>query len=454
MKNEKICSFVILSYNQVDFTKNCLDSIRRNTATPYELIIVDNHSNDETLQYLRQQKDIILIENQENKGFAGGCNQGMKVAKGDYILLLNNDTIVTKGYLENMLQLLESDKDIGIVGPVTNNTIGNQKIKVDIPYENITEIEAFGEKISSSNKEACRASRLIGFCMLFRKEFMNEVGIFDENFRIGNYEDDDLCIRALLAKKKLYICNKSFVYHYKRASFDKNNLPFEEISLKNKLYLEEKWDVINWNHHSETNKRIVENLVDKKVKSVLHLGCGVGSLGLEVKNEISDCYFIGTDNHETRMKIVKQVYDEVYQWDDELTFLNDISIDKFDAIVIECTIELSGVKILDKLLKYANKDTIIIVRVFNKNHVSSIEKIVSGEVWGKTISASLDEFKYKYGMEILDDFNHYGLKVLECIEVKKELKYFQNELYNKLKDYGTFEREGLVYNRVFFMGLE
>lgn len=453
MTKNKVCSIVILSYNQVEFTKNCLDSIRRNTNAPYEVIIIDNNSNEETIQYLREQEDIILIENKENKGFAGGSNQGMKIASGEYILLLNNDTIVTKGYLENMIKLLESDSEIGIVGPITNNTIGKQKIQVDIPYENIDEIEVYGEKISKSNQKAERSVRLIGFCMLLKKEFTKEIGIFDEGFRIGNYEDEDLCIRTLLARKKLYICNTSFVYHYKRASFDKNNLPFEEISLHNKLYLEDKWNDINWNHHSVTNGKMLELIKEKKAKTVLHLCCGVGSLGLEVKNN-NECYFVGAENHAIRQEIAEQFYNEVYTWDDNFEFMNEVKIDKFDVIIIENAIELAGVQILDKIVKYMKPDTKLIVRVFNKNHVSTIEKIVNGSVWGRTISAVSDEFKFFYGKEIEEEFtNKYGLNIETRIEVKKELKNVQDKIYQNLKEFGNYEAEGLVYNRLYIMKL-
>lgn len=455
MQNDKLCSIVILSYNQVEFTKNCLESIRRNTNMPYQIIIVDNNSNEETVQYLREQKDVLLIENKENKGFAGGCNQGMRIASGDYILLLNNDTIVTKGYLENMVKLLESDHDIGIVGPLTNNTIGKQKLQVNIPYENIDEIEAYGEKIAKSNSQAVRTIRLIGFCMLFKKEFTQEIGMFDENFKIGNYEDDDLCIRTLLANKKLFICNTSFVYHYKRASFDNNRLPFEEISLRNKLYLEDKWKNINWNHHSVTNNRMVDLIKQRKAKTILHLCCGVGCLGLDIRNSINDCYLVGAENHITRMEIAKRFYNEIYTWDDNLEFLKEVKIDSFDVIVVENALELAGIGILDKIIPYMKKDTIIIIRVFNKNHVSTIEKVICGSVWGRTISAVSDEFKYYYGKEIEDMLTgKYKLNIEECMEVKKELKNTQNEIYQQLKDYGNFETDGIIYNRIYIMRMK
>ncbi|WP_158594197.1 glycosyltransferase family 2 protein [Cohnella faecalis] len=99
-------SIVILTHNQLHITKLCLDSIRAFTGPSYETIVVDNGSSDGTTDFLRSQPDVKAIFNSENKGFAKGCNQGWEVSSGDCVLFLNNDTIVTPGWLEAMLEVL------------------------------------------------------------------------------------------------------------------------------------------------------------------------------------------------------------------------------------------------------------------------------------------------------------------------------------------------------------
>ena len=99
----KLTSIIIPTYNQLEYTRWCLDSIRYYTGEPYELIVVDNGSTDGTVEYLWSQEDIRFIHNRENKGFAGGCNQGISHSAGDYVLLLNNDTVVASGWLGNMI---------------------------------------------------------------------------------------------------------------------------------------------------------------------------------------------------------------------------------------------------------------------------------------------------------------------------------------------------------------
>src|SRR4051812_33695377 len=123
-------SIIILTCNQLHITHMCLESIRCYTDEPYELIVVDNGSTDETVNYLKSQADVKVILNDKNLGFAKGCNQGMEVATGDTLLFLNNDTIVTSNWLTTMLQVLYKDEDIGVVGPVTNYASGQQQIAV------------------------------------------------------------------------------------------------------------------------------------------------------------------------------------------------------------------------------------------------------------------------------------------------------------------------------------
>ncbi|QJW48674.1 glycosyltransferase family 2 protein [bacterium BFN5] len=124
-----LTSIVMLTYNKLAHTQTCIDSIREFTpADSYELIVVDNHSTDGTIEWLQQQADIRTIFNSTNQGFPKGCNQGIEMAKGDSILLLNNDTIVTQNWLSNLTTCLFSSSDIGAVGALTNNCSYSQAI--------------------------------------------------------------------------------------------------------------------------------------------------------------------------------------------------------------------------------------------------------------------------------------------------------------------------------------
>ncbi|WP_052675737.1 glycosyltransferase family 2 protein [Paenibacillus sp. IHBB 10380] len=234
-------SIVILTYNQLHMTIHCLESIRRNTPEDYEIIVIDNGSTDETVTYMKTQTDVILHENTENLGFGKGCNQGIECASGDQILFLNNDTIVTKHWLENMLDALYSHERVGMVGPVTNYSSGHQIIPV--PYTELSGIDAFAESYCKENAgKHLEVRRLIGFCLLAKRSVLDEIGWFDEQFGLGNYEDDDLCLRAIRKGYSLLVAQDSFIHHFGHATM--NQLPTEDLRTlldKNGKKATEKW---------------------------------------------------------------------------------------------------------------------------------------------------------------------------------------------------------------------
>src|SRR5690606_33492887 len=163
---------------------NCLYALKRYTDAPYEIIVVDNGSTDGTLELCREE-EVILASLPENRGFPAACNIGIKLASGDNLLLLNNDVIVKPRWLSSMLTCLQSSDDIGLVGPMTNYIGGHQKID----YVNVDEDSEF-LKLPKPRlwKET---ERLVGFCLLMRRQLVARIARLDERFSPGQYEDDD-----------------------------------------------------------------------------------------------------------------------------------------------------------------------------------------------------------------------------------------------------------------------
>jgi len=238
-----LTSIVVLTHNQLGYTKCCLDSIAENTLEPYELIVVDNSSDDGTVDYLRSRLDLRVILNRENRGFAAGVNQGINVAQGNQILLLNNDTIVTFGWLSKMLRCLYSQAEIAAVGPLTNCTAGNQRI--DVPYRTLTQIQAFAWDLGRSQSGcSCFVTFLGGFCLLVRRSSLERVGVFDERFGLGTFEDTDFCARLCQAGYRLAIALDSFVHHY--GSRTLNAVVEDPLALleENRQIFERKWGLV------------------------------------------------------------------------------------------------------------------------------------------------------------------------------------------------------------------
>ncbi|WP_068775898.1 glycosyltransferase family 2 protein [Paenibacillus sp. FJAT-26967] len=234
-------SIIILTHNQIYLTYLCLESIRRHTPEPYEIIVVDNGSTDRTVKYLLGQPDVLLIQNETNLGFAKGCNQGYAAATGDTILFLNNDTIVTPGWLTRMLSALYSDTIIGMVGPVSNYVSGRQQIPVH--YQDFSEAEAFSIQHAAQHKgQRSDERRIVGFCMLVKREVLEEVGCFDEQYGLGNYEDDDLCLRVLNSGYRIQIVYDSFIHHFGHMTMGiLNESSLHELLVLNREKARQKW---------------------------------------------------------------------------------------------------------------------------------------------------------------------------------------------------------------------
>jgi GT2 family glycosyltransferase len=254
-------NIVIISYNNLPYTKLCIDSILQKTAYPnYEIIIVDNNSEEKTKTYLQELKEsnnnITVIFNQANFGFAKANNIGIANSKGKFIILLNNDTIVTRGWIGGLVKYLERDKKLALVGPVTNNC-GNES-RIDIEYSDIDDMDVAAEEYTSKNTNNLYTdiNMLAMFCVTFRKELIDEIGYIDECFGIGMFEDDDFSLRVKLHGYKLACAEDVFIHHYGSASFSKlHSTDYVNLFNENKEIFEAKWNK-QWVPHKYRNDYI------------------------------------------------------------------------------------------------------------------------------------------------------------------------------------------------------
>ena len=237
-----VVSIVIPVHNQITYTKSCIESIKKFTHIPYELIIVDDASNDGTAEYLNTCKDVIIKKNKVNRGYPISCNIGIQASTGDYIVLLNNDTIVTENWLNNMLEVFKADSKVGIVGPVSNSISGFQLDK-SANYSSIDSMHLFAKKISSERKYSWMITPRITFvCAVIRKELIETIGGLDERFSPGNFEDDDFCLRTTLAGYKIVIAQDVFIHHYGSMSFksDGNDEYNKRLEINRRIFVD-KW---------------------------------------------------------------------------------------------------------------------------------------------------------------------------------------------------------------------
>ena len=304
-KQHGLTSIIILTYNQLTYTMKCIESIRKYTEQgTYEIIIVDNASTDGTQLWTKQQDDVTSILNDYNAGFPKGCNQGIEVAVGSQILLLNNDVIVTPNWLENLLACLYSSEKIGAVGPVTNNISYTQKIATS--YQNDEEMMAFATTFNVSDPEKWMETlKLVGYCLLIKREVIDKVGGLDEQFTPGNYEDDDFCMRTLRAGYHLMICRDTFIHHYGSMSFSKDRNKFANVLSINSEKFRQKWGFYVGRGFCAEHHLI--NMMDpyeegEKLR-ILDIGCGCGATLLEIKNRYKNVELYGIESNEAMAKI-------------------------------------------------------------------------------------------------------------------------------------------------------
>ncbi len=231
------CDIIIPVWNQLEYTKECLMSLFKSTSLPFRLIVVDNASDARTAQYLDSVKEknpeqVSLIRNSENVGFVKAVNQGIKESTALYICLLNNDTRVAEDWLTEMVRVAETRDDIGIVNP-NSNTLGWKPKKKQ-------SLEAVAQELKSYSGEYSRLPWASGFCMLIKRKVIQEVGLFEEIYGMGTFEDADFSKRAQRAGF-LSVCAKAaYVYHRERRSFMKFK-KFDRDFERNRQIFFSKW---------------------------------------------------------------------------------------------------------------------------------------------------------------------------------------------------------------------
>ena len=245
-------SIVILCWNNSKYTKDCVNQLYKVTPPGFELILVDNASTDNTKVVLQQlkkdHKDIKLIFNKSNLGFAKGNNIGAKQATRPYICYLNNDTLPQWGWLERMINILEVKHKAAVVGARLYFPY-NEKRGWIVQHAGITFTSGEPKHIGGRQEDSRvrkvgieEVEAVTGACMLIKKQFAR----FDERFKRGYYEDNDLCLRTREKGYKVYIDHKAKLIHYEGASQTiakkENNVRFAEINIKNKRLFHSLWD--------------------------------------------------------------------------------------------------------------------------------------------------------------------------------------------------------------------
>ncbi len=236
----------ICTFNNRELTELCLDSIESFTVHPnYEVVVVDNASEDGTAEWLKDEvaarPGYRVILNATNRGFAAGCNQAFAGSKAEILCFLNNDTVVTAGWLTAMVSTLMRSAGVGLVGPSTGGVANEAKVTPG--YADLAGLHDWAEGFVSRHEgESFSIPMLALYCAALRRSVWEEIGGLDERFEVGLFEDDDFSRRIRRAGYDVRCLRDAWVHHFQEASF--GTLPadeYERIYEVNRRRFQAKW---------------------------------------------------------------------------------------------------------------------------------------------------------------------------------------------------------------------
>jgi glycosyltransferase involved in cell wall biosynthesis len=298
-----LTSIIVPCFNQREYTRLCVQALFQHTRPAWELIVVDNGSTDGTAIYLEGAQDttavpVTVVTNAENRGFPVAVNQGLEVARGEFLVILNNDAVVTDGWLDQLIgltrvrrqsedesrspdsrvgteeaaesnrsggeapagsaptglhspakpatppsrsQARRTSRGIGLVGPMSNYAASPQLVE-EVPYRDLEEMQRFARRWREDHQgKWFTAGKLSGFCILMKREVYDAIGGLDERFGLGLFDDDDLAVRAIQAGFELAVAHDLFVHHFGSRTFAGNAIDAERLLDENARRFADKW---------------------------------------------------------------------------------------------------------------------------------------------------------------------------------------------------------------------
>lgn len=236
---EPLVDLVLLSWNHLEQTQPCLESLFAHTTVPSRLLIVDNGSEPPVRAWLGQVRprgavqEVVLLQNERNEGFPRGMNRGIAASRAPYVCLLNNDLLFTPGWLEELVAVLAANPSLGVLNP-TSNTFGNQ------PPPGVTREAYAAQLLRAGRGRYVEVGMCIGFCMLIPRPVLDRLGGLTEEVERIFFEDEDFCERAQQAGFRCAVAEGSYVWHAEHQTVRK--MPEREaLFAKNQRWCNERW---------------------------------------------------------------------------------------------------------------------------------------------------------------------------------------------------------------------
>ncbi len=266
-------SIIVPVYNQYKTTLSCLMSIVKNTQDiKYEVIVADDKSSDITSTISNRIKNIRVVRAEKNQGFLGNCNNAVKFAAGTYVVLLNNDTNVQSGWLRSLIDVIQKDPIVGMVGPKLLFEDGVLQEAGGIVWSDATGWN-FGRGQDPNGPEfnyTREVDYISGACLLLQKSLWERVNGFDERFRPAYYEDTDLAFQIRSLGLKVVYQPKSVVVHFEGVSNGTDlGSGIKKYQLKNREVFYQKWESVLKKNHYDNGRDVFKARERNKGKTIL-----------------------------------------------------------------------------------------------------------------------------------------------------------------------------------------
>lgn len=223
---------ILVNYKSYKDTIECMESLRRINYDNFKVVIIENGSNDNSYELIKKHcRDEVVIKSEKNLGFAGGNNLGIEIAMSDcaeYVMLLNNDTIVESDFLIHLYETFNYDKNVGIVGCKINYYNNKNIINYgggEIVWNKFTTVFFDTDKVDTNDKGVKEITFVSGCAMMISRSTIEKIGMLDHSYFMY-YEDTDYCAKAMQAGFKLLYQPKSKIYHKISSSSGGDLSPF------------------------------------------------------------------------------------------------------------------------------------------------------------------------------------------------------------------------------------
>ena len=234
---------VIPVHDNLEVTRGCLASLARQQVDfPFEVVVADDGSDPSTAGWLRRESGARVVRLAECRGYPVAVNAGLEAARGELLLVLNNDTLLPSGTLQRLVGALRDHPRVGLVGPSCDRIKGAQRIDVPSLEGDPVRVEDFGSYLAYQYEGKVEDLHYVmGVAMLFSRATLERTGGLDERFGPGNFEDDDFCFRVKEQGLRVLAARDAFVHHLGGRTFASRGMDYRRLLQENQRRYLDKW---------------------------------------------------------------------------------------------------------------------------------------------------------------------------------------------------------------------